>query len=486
MKKSLLTLASALACVAITLSLAVCAQAQTVTTLASFSGVNGSSPFGSVVQATDGNFYGTTNQAGASSTSLGTVFRVTPSGKLTDLYNFCSKLHCSDGSVPYTAPVLGNDGNLYGVTSAGGSDAGSESGSGTVYKMTVGGKITTLYTFCRATPCTDGQNPFGIIQASDGNFYGTTSAGGKFNAGTIFSIGSTGTIKSLYSFCARAKCADGSVPVHPPIQGSDGNFYGTTTQGGPSEGGVVYELTAAGGYKVLHSFCSDASCNDGVVPTTLVQDAKGNLFGTTQGGTGFDFFGTVFEITVANQYKSLHTFDYIGADPTGMTLGNDGNFYGTAQGNGTAGVGGIIFEITPAGVFTQLHTYGTCIGSGYFPLSPLFLSTDGLFYGTTHDGGNGTNFGCGGFGTIYSLSNGLSPLVETVPVAGGVGQTILILGNNLTGTSSVKFNGKSAAFHVVSDSEITATVPAGATTGTVSVVAPSGTLDSNPQFVVTK
>src|SRR5262245_43127069 len=129
MKKSLLTFALAFA--ALTFSLAVRAQAQTVTTFASFNGANGSSPFGSVVQALDGNFYGTTTQG---PTAYGTFFRLTPSGKLTGLYNFCSKPHCTDGAVPYTAPVLGSDGNLYGVTSSGGS------GSGTVYKMTVGGK----------------------------------------------------------------------------------------------------------------------------------------------------------------------------------------------------------------------------------------------------------------------------------------------------------------------------------------------------------
>ena len=480
--KTFRTFVFAFASVAITFSLTICARAQTVTTLAAFNGANGSSPFGSVVQATDGNFYGTTTQGGARSTSLGTLFRVTPSGKITDLYNFCSQPNCTDGANSSSAPVLGNDGNLYGVTPEGGSDAGNKSGSGTVYKITLGGKFTTLYTFCRATPCTDGQSPHGLIQASDGNFYGATILGGEFNEGTIFSISSTGKFKSLHSFCSRANCADGSMPISPPIQGSDGNFYGTTSVGGAKGGGVVYKLTPAGAYKVLHSFC-DLDCQDGFVPTGLVQDAKGNLFGTTQSGGGSDYFGTVFEITSTNQYKILHTFDYVGAAPTRLTLANEGNLYGTAQGNGTVGVGGIIFEITPEGVFTQLHTFTYCDTSGYYPLSPLFQGTDGTLYGTTLDGGGD---GCGGSGTIFSLSNALAPLIETVPVAGKVGKRVLILGNGLTGTTSVTFNGAPAEFTVEKDSFIRATVPAGATTGIVSVETPSGTLTSNPQFVVTK
>jgi uncharacterized repeat protein (TIGR03803 family) len=404
---------------------------------------------------------------------------LTPNGKITDLYNFCSKPHCTDGAIPYAAPVLGSDGNLYGVTSSGGS------GSGTVYKMTVGGKITTLYTFCRATPCTDGQTPFAITLASDGNFYGATSLGGKFAEGTIFSISSAGKFKSLYSFCSRAKCADGSAPVFPPIQGRDGNFYGTTTNGGTG-GGVVYELTPAGSYKVLHSFCPDFGCNDGYVPSTLVQDAEGNLFGTTTAGSGSAFYGTVFEITSKHRYKILHEFDYIGAAPAwGLTLANDGNLYGSAEGNGTVGVGGIVFEITPAGVFTQLHTFTYCNASGYLPVSPLFEGTDGVLYGTTLFGGDASE-GCGGFGTIFTLSNSFKPLVETVPVAGEAGQRVLILGNNLTGATTVTFNGVPAEFKVQKDSFIAAWVPKGATTGTVSVVTPSGTLNSNPQFVVTK
>src|SRR5258708_8743666 len=127
--KSLLPLGFAIACPGLTFSLAVGAQAQTVTYLANFNGKNGSGP-GPVIQATDGNFYGTTVHGGAY--SQGNVFRSTPTGKLSSIYSFCSQTGCADGQYPITAPILGTDGNLYGVTSSGDTNAG------TVYKMTLG------------------------------------------------------------------------------------------------------------------------------------------------------------------------------------------------------------------------------------------------------------------------------------------------------------------------------------------------------------
>ncbi len=487
MKKSLLTLTYAVAFAAITFSLAVGAEAQTVTTnLADFSYFkNGSRPVAAVVQGTDGNFYGVT-EAGGPTNGDGTFFRMTPAGQLTDLYNFCSKTHCTDGIGPYAAPVLGSDGNFYGVTPYGGAVAATASGSGTVYKMTSAGKITTLYTFCRSKTCTDGQYPNGMILGTDGNFYGTTYQGGQFNGGELFSISASGKLTVLHSFCTSAPCTEGNGPEFPPIQGSDGNFYGTTGHGGTAGVGVVYELTPAGVYTVLHSFCENSSCEDGWPPTQIVQDASGNIFGTAQSG-GTAGSGTVFEITSKHLFKVLHSFDYYGSNPgTGMTLANDGNLYGSAEGPGVAGSGGTLFKITPAGVFTQLHVFTYCGTTGYIPVSPLFQGTNGILYGTTLFGGNDTSAGCSGDGTIFSLSDGFSPLVKTVPTGGKVGNTVLILGNGLKGTSSVKFNGVKASFTVKSDTYIQATVPAGATTGIVSVVTPSGTLNGNPQFVVTK
>lgn len=471
-------------CVALTFVLAVAlsAQAQTVTTLAKFNGTNGWEPFGPVVQATDGNFYGTTALGG---NGFGNVYRMTPSGKVTSIYSFCSEANCADGQTPETAPILGSDGNLYGITLTGGKGTSGD-GSGVFYKMTLQGKITILWVFCSSNSCTDGLNPTGVILASDGNFYGTTNYGGTAGYGTIFRISPTGTYKVLYSFCSQANCTDGAYVGFPPIQGRDGNFYGVTDGGGNEGGGVLYELTASGTYKVLYNFCATGSCPGGSIPNTIVQDSKGNFFGTTLSG-GSLIAGTAFEYTATGTYKVLHNFSSGLGEAQSLTLASDGNLYGLTGGgspqDGGDGVGSS-FEITPSGKFTSLYTFCDCGNptNGYNPEGTLFQGTDGNFYGTTMFGGTSGE----DFGTVFKLSEGLAPLVETVPVAGKVGQSVIILGNALKGSTSVTFNGKAATFTVVSSTEIKATVPSGATTGTVSVVTPTGTLKSNPQFVVTK
>jgi uncharacterized repeat protein (TIGR03803 family) len=369
--------------------------------------------------------------------------------------------------------VLGSDGNLYGTT-----NGFAYGGYGTVYKMTLSGELTTLYTFCSLAECADGSVPNGLMQASDGNFYGTTFSGGNSNAGTIFKITPAGQFTSLYSFCSLANCADGNSPVYSPIEGSDGNLYGAAWE--YQGGGVLYRFTLAGNYKALYSFCRGIFCSGGSGPLALVQDGNGNFFGTTQYGGGSDDVGTLFELTAKQQFINLHNFDKTdGAYPSaGLTLASDGNLYGATVEGGPADAG-TIFEITTAGTFRTLYTFAHPYA--FNPTGPLFQGTDGSFYGAT-PGGNGD----GPLGTVFKFSNGLGQSVETAPGAGAVGKSVLILGNGLTGSSSVTFNGVAAAFAVESDTYIKATVPTGATTGTVSVVTPLGTLNSNPQFVVTK
>ena len=489
-----LTLGLALACVVFSFGLAVCATAQTYANLDYFNKQDGwDGAAGPLIQGTDGNFYGATVVGGANVVGYvfgaGNVFQLSPAGELRSIYSFCSQPNCADGQYPLLGPVLASDEHLYGVASVGGSYAGSIYGSGTFYKLTLGGEFTLLYTFCPTSPCTDGSGPNGIILGSDGNFYGATAAGGAFSGGTIFRISSTGKLTVLHSFCSLSNCKDGKEPNYAPIQASNGNFYGTTMEGGTTGSGVVYELTPSGIYTVVHNFCSLAGCADGSEPTTLVQGTDGNIFGTTVGGGSDGYgWGTVFEITSTNQYIVLDSFDILRAHPfAGLALANDGNLYGTTTGDGTgSGInGGTIYEVTPQGRYTQLYTFSECKG-GYNPSAPLFQGTDGLIYGTTGYGGYVSPDGCGGYGTIFTLANGLSPLVQSVPVAGPVGQSVIILGNGLTGSTSVTFNGVEAAFTVQSDTYIKATVPTGATSGTVSVVTPSGTLNSNPQFVVSK
>jgi uncharacterized repeat protein (TIGR03803 family) len=481
MKSSkLLTLVEALAYAALlTVSLAVSGHAQTVTYLANFNGTNGAFP-GPVIQATDGNFYGTTFAGGTH--SKGNVFRMTPTGEISSVYSFCSQTNCADGESPAAAPVVGSDGNLYGVTSSGGKNAG------VIYKLTLSGKITILHTFCSSS-CDDGYEPTGITLGSDGNFYGTTTLDGKFDSGTVFQISPTGDFKLLHTFCSLANCADGGIPIFPPMQGSDGNLYGGTNEGG-NGGGEIYELTPDGTLTILKNFCYgfSATCYTGAYPTRLVQDDQGNFFGTAANGGSYDS-GTIFEIASTGEFSGLHRFNFGGrvAASWGLTLASDGNLYGVATdndnfagaiGNYVPDIYGIIFRSTPAGEFTTLASFYNG------PIGPLFQGTDGNLYGTTSEGGPGDSGY--GYGTVFKLSIGSSPLVKTVPTAGKAGKSVLILGNNLTGSSSVTFNGVEATFTVKSDTYIKATVPAGATTGTVSVVTPSGTLDSSPQFVVAK
>jgi uncharacterized repeat protein (TIGR03803 family) len=450
---------------------AIPSSAQTFTTLHSFDGTDGSLPFAGLVQATNGDLYGTTVEGGANFD--GTVFKITPSGKLTTVHSFAG--YPSDGADPYAGLVLATNGNLYGTTLEGGTD-----GSGTVFKITTGGALLTLYSFCTQANCTDGQAPqAGLIQAPDGDFYGTTYSGGSYaqDAGTVFKITPGGTLTTLYTFCAQSGCTDGDYPAAGLVQASNGDFYGTTPSGGTSSDcalncGTVFKITASGTLTTLYSFDG----TDGHPEAAMVQAANGNLYGTTGLSGAGD--GTVFEITPGGTLTTLHSFD--GTDGYGYIAGliqaTDGNLYGTTAAGGANGYG-TIFRITPGGTLTTLYSFDYTDGSG--PDGTLVQDTNGKLYGTTAAGG------ANDFGTVFSLSVGLGPFVETLPGSGKVGAAVKILGTDLTGATSVTFNGTAAVFTVVSGSLMTTNVPTGASTGFVTVTTPSRTLKSNRKFRVT-
>jgi uncharacterized repeat protein (TIGR03803 family) len=437
------------------------ASAQTFTSLASFNGANGADPFyAALVQGLDGNLYGTTSARGAH--GKGTVFKISPTGKVTTLYSFCAKSKCADGSTPYGGLVLGTDGNFYGMTFVGGT-----LNAGTVYRITPAGKLTTLHSF----QFSDGYNPYdALVQGSDGNFYGTTTYGGAHLLGNVFKITPQGVVTNLHSF----DDSDGAEPEAGLIQGTDGNFYGTTYTGGSSGGyGTAFKITPAGVFTSLHSF--DDNVDGRQVVPGLVQGTDGNFYGTTGGGGPLGY-GTVFVMTPTGTVTVLHNFDITDGDaPNSLALGTDGNFYGTTISGGTNG-DGVLFEITPSGTYSALHTFTG--PDGDFIFAGPMQATDGNLYGTTQLGGSKND------GTVFKAEIGLGVFVKSVPVAGKVGTSVKILGNNLTGATSVSFNGTAAAFHVVSASEITTTVPSGATTGVIQVTAPSGTLSSNVFFQV--
>jgi uncharacterized repeat protein (TIGR03803 family) len=464
---------------------AVSLPAQTYTVLHSFNATSdGAFPDAGLLQGTNGDFYGATPSEGAD--GWGTLFRITAGGMLTSLYNFDNN---ADGGTPLGGLIQGTDGNLYGTTNGGGANG---NGYGTVFKITPRGKLATLHSFCSLSGCLDGNGPAaGLIQATDGNFYGTTSGGGANNGGTIFRITPSGTLTTIYSFCAPySGCPHGATPVGALVQASDGNFYGTTYLGGGRAGfvgsGTIFEITQSGTLTTLHIFCSERSCPDGENPVgALIQATDGRLYGTTESG-GANNWGTIFRITPSGTLTTVHSFDYNtdGAYPEGgLVQATDGNLYGTTE-LGNPQDGGTIFKIGASSTLTTIHNFCSqsgCVDGGE-PYAGLVQGTDGNFYGTTSLGG--ANYY---YGTVFSLSVGLGPFVETRPSSRHVGGGVKILGTNLTGATSVTFNGTlQPAFTVVSASEITTTVPAGATTGTVQVVTPGGTLSSNVPFRVTQ
>jgi uncharacterized repeat protein (TIGR03803 family) len=197
-----------------------------------------------LVEAKDGNFYGTTSAGGThvcktrgeEKIGCGTVFRITPNGKLTTLYNFCSEggNDCTDGITPLAGLVEATDGSFYGTTSGGGANA-----DGTVFRITAAGKLTTVHSFRGA----DGAIPYaGLLLASDGYFYGTTTFGGANDSGVIFKLATSGELTALYNFCSQANCTDGSFP-HAALVQAGGRFYGTTSAGGDAGGGTVFSLS---------------------------------------------------------------------------------------------------------------------------------------------------------------------------------------------------------------------------------------------------
>jgi uncharacterized repeat protein (TIGR03803 family) len=474
--------------------------AQQLNTLFKFTDAFGTNPVASLVQGTDGNLYGTTLNGGAN--EGGTVFQITPAGQLTTIYSFCAPPECSDGGGPEAPLTQGSDGDfygttvggrsamsqwgtvfkisstgslttlhrfqftdgalprgtlsqtadgsIYGTTYQGGSSTacfdGPQSGCGTIYKIAPDGTFSTLYNFCSLTACADGANPVGgLILGGDGNLYGTTYVGGSAPAncsgsacGTVFKVTPAGVLTTLYSFCSQSNCPDGQFPNAALVQGKDGNFYGTASQGGQgavNAVGTVFKITPAGQLTTLYSFCSQTSCAEGDLPTA------------------------------------------------GLVLGKDGNFYGTTTELGAHGNGGTVFKISSSGRLTTLYsfcspdTFPNCL-DGETPYGGLIQASDGKFYGTTQ---GKTLAHCRvACGTVFSFGTGLT----LTPASARVGTRVTIVGLNLTGATAVRFNGTAASFTFVSGTKITAIVPPGASSGRVTVTTPGGVLTSNSGFVV--
>jgi uncharacterized repeat protein (TIGR03803 family) len=244
---------------------------------------------------------------------------------------------------------------------------------------------------------------------------------------------------------------------------------------------VVYKITPSGKLTVIHSF--DGGTHGGQPSAPLVQGSDGNFYGTAAccGSIGG---GVVFKITAAGQFTVLHNINATtdGSNPVaGLVQATDGNFYGTTFGGG-AKSDGTIFRISPTKPYAYKVLYNFDGTTGATPQVTMFQHTNGILYGDTSTGGDISNTSDGVF---YSLSLGLKPFVSLVSTSGKVGTTVEILGQGFTGTKGVLFHGTAAKFKASSATYLTATVPNGATTGSVTVTTPGGTLTSNKQFRVT-
>lgn len=290
----------------------------------------------------------------------------------------------------HTALIQARDGNLYGTTSYGGVN-----GQGAVFRVTPSGTLTAIYSFCSLAKCADGANPYtSLIQGSNGDLYGATYYGGASNSGTLFKITTSGTLTTLHSFCSKTNCADGSGPEGQLAEDSVGNIYGTANYGGASNLGTVFKFSTAGVLTTLHSF----SGADGEYPEGGLVAASGVFYGTAEyGGAKGD--GTVFKITTAGAETTLHSFTGSdGYSPRGWLVDVAGTLYGTTAG-GAKGEG-TVFAMTSADKVTTLYTFcslASC-ADGAVVTAGLMQATDGNLYGVTDAGG------AHGDGTAYELT----------------------------------------------------------------------------------
>lgn len=350
---------------------------------------DGAYPWAGLVQGSDGAFYGTAAYGGAY--QWGTVFKITPDGAYTVLHAFDH----AEGRQPWSGLVQGSDGAFYGTTFYGGLND-----TGTIFTITPDGTLTTLYSF---TPLegepeinADGANPFGnLTQGSDGAFYGTTILGGSAGSGTIFRITPDGVLTTLYAFSAVPSLypetnADGAYPYGGLIQGSDGCFYGVATDGGQNGSGTIFQITQGGVFSCLHSFTALTAPApigknpDGAIPYgSLLQGSDGAFYGTASAG-GYDSSGTLFRMAPGGALTTLHFFapdssKLEGIGPySNLVQGADGNFYGTTQRGGAYNRGtAFVLIMGNAPVFTAMTP--TTVNAG----GPAFtLTVDGHNFST--------------------------------------------------------------------------------------------------------
>jgi len=441
-----------------------------LTTLYTFAGdAGGESPAG-LILANDGNFYGVTQFGGAARS--GTIFQRTPAGTVTILYS----LTAADGGFP-SGLIQGLDGKLYGVTTG---------GNGTLFRFDVAtGVYTTLHTFDGGS---GGKTPNeDLALDASGNLYGTTVEGGNSDSsctqtfsgscGTVFRFNvAAGTLDTLYRFLNDIS---GYGPNAGLVLANDGNFYGTAAYGGSSAAaGIIFRITSAGAFTKITDVPGDGVRARGSSPrTTLTQSrTDGQLYGGTRGGglsAGLGSYGVIFRVPLSGSpYQVVYRFTggSNGISPsTRLLQAANNNFYGTTDAGGTLSTISTVFRVDGAtGQLATLHEFLENT-DGSQPSSNLIESTPtgGLatFYGST-------TLSNPGFGTLFSVVDPLlpAPVVSSIsPTSGAVGDSVTITGTGFTGTIAVRFSGASAVYQVISDTQITATVPFGVSTGPITV-----------------
>jgi uncharacterized repeat protein (TIGR03803 family) len=395
----------------------------TFTNLISFSGTNGANPVAGLVEGKDGNLYGAAPNGGANSN--GTIFGISADGSFfTNLYNFSGG---TNGAAPVGALILGTDGNFCGTTFSGG-----VSNWGTVFRISTNG----VYTQLAQLAGTNGANPdVALLQGADGSFYGATKYGGPYpnttsggtGYGAIFQIATNGMLTTPVLFNSTNGANAAAL-----VRGNDGNFYGTTAWGGNIGSfhlgfGTIFRLDPDGTFTNLYKFSGG---NDGGFPyANLVQGKDGNFYGTTYNG-GTNSLGNVFQLTPGGQFNVLYSFTG-GSDGgfpyAGLVQGSDGNLYGTTYLGGTYGFG-TVFEITTGGNLTPLLSFTGAGGlyPGAHPQAPLVQGTDGNFYGVTYGGGTYND------GTVFRLSLPLPPVFKSVANTAG---TVTLVWSAVAGQS---------------------------------------------------
>ncbi len=446
---------------------------------------NFDSCIGGLTLASDGNFYGSCI-LGNSATGLGSLYRVTPAGVFTDLYDF-TNAYGDQG--PYFAPIEASDGNLYGTTS------GNGVAGGNVYKLTLAGVYTNLHTFSAGDA-----TPFGtLLQASDGNLYGTVvDCLLTGNRGCVYKISTKGVYDEFYGFVD----ATGSGPYSGLIQGTNGKLYGSTDGGGTNDSGVIYSLTTTGTITVLHNIDSST---DGYQPS-IIQATSGNFYGTAWGG-GMGNQGSLYELTSENVFSAILLLNpgLPGIAPlTPVIQHTNGLLYGTTSSAGGDDYGTFFSLNIGAKAFVNLASLSGKEGATVALFGQGFTKSSVVKFGGVAATGvtlSGSTYltakvPAGALTGNVTVTEGATTLTSRqtykvqptflsfAPPSGPVGTVVTITGTGLTQTTLVKFEGVSATFTVVSDTEVTATVPSTATTGTISVTTKGGSATSKTKFTV--